>query len=159
MPRDGTNSWSDDLQTSHVIPALIRKFTHATEINANTVECWGTGNPTREFLYVDDAAEGILTAAQTYNGPDPINLGTGIEITIADLANQIATLTHFTGQIKFNPNQPNGQPRRTLSTDRATQQLNWQPETNLETGLEKTIAWWNQKGRHHVGRAMPASRF
>ncbi|MFQ5490851.1 MAG: GDP-L-fucose synthase family protein [Phycisphaerae bacterium] len=137
-----------DLQTSHVIPALIRKFAHAVETNAKTVECWGTGNPSREFLYVDDAAEGILTAARTYNGPDPINLGTGQEVTIADLADQIAGLTNFTGQIKYNPTQPDGQPRRTLSTDRATQQLNWQAKTNLQTGLTQTLQWWKTNGRH-----------
>lgn len=131
-----------DLQTSHVIPALIRKFDQAVQTGAATVECWGTGQASREFLYVEDAAEGILTATEKYDGPLPINLGSGHEIRIKDLAETIARLTGYTGRIDWDTSRPDGQPRRQLCTDRATDLLGWQATTDLNMGLQKTIDWW-----------------
>ena len=134
-----------DPASSHVIPALIRKFDHAVRTGASTVECWGTGAASREFLYVDDAAEGILTATETYDGPLPINLGSGQEIRIRNLAQRIADLTGYTGRLEWDPTRPDGQPRRQLSTDRARDLLDWQATTNLDTGLKKTITWWRSQ--------------
>ncbi len=131
-----------DPEDSHVIPALICKFDQAVRTGQTEVECWGTGEATREFLYVDDAAEGILTATESYAGPLPINLGSGHEISIRDLAALIARMTGFSGRIRWDTSRPDGQPRRRLDTDRARQLLNWQAATDLQTGLKKTIDWW-----------------
>ncbi len=134
-----------DPDTSHVIPGLIRKFDEAARTGATFVECWGSGRATREFLYVDDAAEGIVTATERYDGPLPINLGTGQEISIQALAKCIANLTGFHGEIRWDASRPDGQPRRRLCTDRATELLGWQVGTDLETGLRKTIEWWQAR--------------
>ncbi|HNQ22846.1 MAG TPA: GDP-L-fucose synthase [Phycisphaerae bacterium] len=131
-----------DLHTSHVIPALIRKFCTAADTGADTVACWGTGTATREFLYVDDAAEAIVLAARVHDNPQPINLGTGEEISIADLAARIARLTGFTGTITWDAAQPDGQPRRRLDTTRAANLLGWRAQVSLDEGLRRTIAWW-----------------
>lgn len=131
-----------DLVTSHVIPALIRKCDQALVDGDDKIVCWGTGKVSREFLYVKDAARGIVQAAQQIDTPDPINLGTGQEITIKDLVELIAKLVGFTGRIEWDPSKPDGQPRRCLDTSRAKQVLGWQAATSFEEGLRETIAWW-----------------
>lgn len=131
-----------DPGTSHVIPALIRKFCTAVDRGDDTVACWGSGEASREFLYVDDAAEAIVTAAASCNDGQPINLGSGREITIADLAAMIGRLCGFAGRIAWDPTRPDGQPRRRLDTTRASRLLNWSAKTALEDGLRRTIDWW-----------------
>ncbi len=130
-----------DLETSHVIPALIRKMTDAT----GEVVLWGDGSPTREFLYVDDAAEGLLLAAERYDGAEPVNLGTGVETSIRELAELIAELTGFEGELVWDPTMPNGQPRRRLDPGRATHAFGFHARTTLRDGLERTIAWYRRK--------------
>jgi GDP-L-fucose synthase len=125
---------------AHVIPDLIRKMVESS----GEVVLWGDGSPTREFLYVDDAAEGLLLAAQRYDGADPVNLGTGSEISIHDLAELIAELTGFEGEIVWDTSQPNGQPRRALDTSRARELFGFEARTPLREGLERTIAWYRQ---------------
>jgi GDP-L-fucose synthase len=136
-PRDNFEA-----ERSHVIPALISKFLAAKESQRNSVTVWGDGTATREFLYVEDAAEGILLAAEHYNDPDPINLGTGKEISIRDLAEKIRQLTAFEGEILWDRTKPNGQPRRCLDVTRAREKFGFQAKTTLEAGLKKTIAWY-----------------
>ncbi len=131
-----------DLETSHVIPALIRKFCEAVNLGQDLVKCWGSGRVSREFLYVDDAAEAIVTATAIHNDPQPINIGTGREITIANLAAMIARLCGFTGRIVWDTSRPEGQPRRSLDTSRAATLLNWRAHVSLEDGLRRTIDWW-----------------
>lgn len=131
-----------DPKRSHVIPALIRKFLEARDANTDHVDVWGTGKASREFLYVDDAARGILLAAERFNDPDPVNLGAGSEISIGDLATRIAKLTGYAGELRFNPNQPDGQPRRCLDVSRARERFGFTAEVPFETGLRKTIAWY-----------------
>ncbi len=131
-----------DPQTSHVIPALIRKCIEAADRGAETVECWGTGEVSREFLYVDDAAEGIIRAAECIDEPVPINLGTGREIRIRELAAMIARLAGFRGRLSWDASRPDGQPRRCLDTRRASALLGWRAEVSLEEGLARTIAWY-----------------
>jgi GDP-L-fucose synthase len=131
-----------DLETSHVIPALIRKCVTAKEAGLPTLTLWGDGSPTREFLYVEDAAEGILLAAEHYEGSQPVNLGTGEEVTIRDLATMIATETDFTGQIAWDTTKPNGQPRRCLDVSRAKQYFGFCAKHTLREGLKKTIEWF-----------------
>lgn len=133
-----------DPQSSHVIPALIRKCVEATASGQQMVTCWGTGSASREFLYVDDAAEGVLRAAEEIVEPIPINLGTGMEITIRDLIVLIAELTEFRGRIQWDSSQPDGQPRRCLDTQRAKRLLGWQAETGFREGLAKTIDWYRR---------------
>jgi len=133
-----------DPDTSHVIPALIRKFAEAVEFRQRTVSAWGSGSATREFLYVDDAAEAIVMAAEIHNDPKPINLGTGREVSIAELAQMIGELCGFTGEILWDKTRPDGQPRRSLDTRWAATLLNWQAKTELEGGLRRTIDWWKQ---------------
>jgi len=133
-----------DPRSSHVIPALIRKCVEAKNTGADHIVCWGTGAASREFLYVDDAAEGILRAAEEMTEPTPINLGAGFEITIKDLVHLIAELTGFTGEIRWDTTQPDGQPRRSLDVTRAKQLLNFEAQTSFRDGLEKTIHWWTQ---------------
>ncbi len=133
-----------DPASSHVIPALIRKFETARQENAPEVVCWGTGSATREFLYVDDAADGLVRAAELVDTPEPINLGTGFEITIADLAAKIARLCDYRGQIVWDISKPDGQPRRVLDTTRAKTVLGWQAAVDFDYGLEKTITWWRE---------------
>lgn len=131
-----------DLQSSHVIPALIRKFHQAEVSGSPTVRCWGTGQPSREFLYVDDAAEAIVLAAERVQDSEPINIGTGQEITIRDLAFKIADIVGFTGSIEWDGSKPDGQPRRRLDVSRATRLLGWGAKIDLETGLRRTVDWW-----------------
>jgi GDP-L-fucose synthase len=133
-----------DLQHSHVIPALIRKCVEAVRSGAATVEVWGTGNPTREFLYVDDAARGIMLAAERYDKPDPVNLGSSEEISIRDLVTLIAELTGFKGRIIFDPTKPDGQPRRKLNVERAKREFGFESQTHFRPGLAKTIEWFNE---------------
>ena len=135
-----------DPETSHVIPALIRKFCEAVDKGIQMVTCWGSGQAGREFLYVDDAAEAIVTATAIHNDSQPINLGTGREITVADLAALISQLCGFAGRTTWNPTRPDGQPRRRLDTTRAATLLNWQAKVDLEEGLQRTIDWWRHGG-------------
>jgi len=135
-----------DPQTSHVIPALIRKCVDAQRRGDDVVTCWGTGSASREFLYVDDAAEGIVRAAERVRTPEPINLGTGREITIRALVELIGRLSGFEGRFKWDAAQPDGQPRRCLDTTRAGRILDWEAQTDLEEGLATTIAWWREQG-------------
>lgn len=133
-----------DLETSHVIPAIIRKCLEARERKQPAVQLWGSGNPTREFLYVEDAAEGILLAAERYNGDLPVNLGTGIEIRIRDLANQIAQITGFSGALVWNSDMPDGQMRRCLDVSRAEQLFGFRARTSLAHGLRETVEWYRR---------------
>jgi GDP-L-fucose synthase len=135
-----------DLETSHVIPALIRKMTDAT----GDVVLWGDGSPTREFLYVDDAAEGLLLAAERYDGAEPVNLGTGVETSIRELAELIAELTGFDGELVWDSTMPNGQPRRQLDATRAEQLFGFRARTSLRDGLKRTIAWYRDVSRQHA---------
>ena len=134
-----------DPETSHVIPALIRKFREAVDGDLDTVTCWGSGKASREFLYVDDAAEAIVTATEAHNDSRPINLGTGREITIADLALLVGRLCGFGGRIAWDTTRPDGQPRRKLDTTRGASLLGWQARIGLEEGLRRTIEWWGAK--------------
>jgi GDP-L-fucose synthase len=131
-----------DHASSHVIPALIRKCLEAKAVNAASVELWGDGSPTREFLYVTDAARGIVTAAENYDGSDPVNLGSGWEVTIKDLAEQIAKTVGFDGKIVWDATKPNGQPRRRLDTTKAEQLFGFKANTALSEGLENTVSWY-----------------
>lgn len=131
-------------KSSHVIPALIRKCVEARNRGDASITCWGTGSASREFLYVDDAAEGILRAAKVMNEPVPVNLGTGREITIRRLVELIAQCTGFRGEIEWDESKPDGQPRRCLDTSRAQELLNWSAQTDFETGLKQTIAWYEE---------------
>lgn len=131
-----------DPQTSHVIPALIRKFVEATKQKRSVVEAWGTGTASREFLYVDDAAEAITLAMERYNEPEPVNLGSSFEITVRELAELIAQLTGFTGEIRWDRTKPDGQPRRKLDVSRAREAFGFEASTDFETGLKTTIDWY-----------------
>jgi len=133
-----------DPDTSHVIPALIRKFLEAADAGGQTptVTVWGTGMPTREFLYVADAAEGILLAAERYDKSDPVNLGAGFEISIKELVDRIATLTGFAGHIVWDTTKPDGQPRRSLDTARAADAFGFIAQTSFDDGLRRTIEWY-----------------
>jgi GDP-L-fucose synthase len=131
-----------DPTSSHVIPALVKKCLEAREAHAPSIQVWGDGSPSREFLYVDDAAEGIVLAAERYDEADPVNLGTGAEITIRDLVTLIAELTGFPGTIAFDPSMPNGQPRRQLDTSRAAERFGFRAATDFRTGLRRTIDWY-----------------
>jgi GDP-L-fucose synthase len=131
-----------DLQSSHVIPALIRKCVEAVEEGRSEIVLWGDGTPTREFLYVKDAAEGILLATERYDKPEPVNLGSGIEIGIRDLAEKIAGLTGFRGVIRWDAAQPNGQPRRCLDVSRAEREFGFRARTTFDQGLQETIEWY-----------------
>lgn len=133
-----------DLETSHVIPALIRKCIEAQEQGLPEVVVWGDGSPTREFLYVEDAAEGIVLATEKYNGPEPVNLGSGMEIRIRDLAEMIRRLTGFKGRLVWDTSRPNGQPRRALDTTRAERYFGFKAQTPFEEGLKRTIAWYRE---------------
>jgi GDP-L-fucose synthase len=135
-----------DLESGHVIPALIRKFAEAQEKGEKQVVLWGDGSPTREFLYAQDAADGLLLAAERYDGPEPFNLGSGQEIQIKDLAWLIAQMSGFDGEIVWDTSKPNGQPRRSLDTNRAEQYFGFRARMPLEQGLRQTIDWYNQNG-------------
>jgi GDP-L-fucose synthase len=136
-----------DLETSHVIPALIRKFVAARDAGHAPVTCWGTGAATREFLYVDDCAEGIVRAAEVLADPVPVNLGTGSEISIRDLATLVADVVGFRGEIRWDPSRPDGQPRRCLDVTRAREMLGWSARVALRSGLERTVEWFERAGR------------
>lgn len=136
-----------DLQSSHVIPALIRKCLEAQQRGDKQIILWGDGSPTREFLYVEDAARGLVMAAERYNGAEPFNLGSGQEISIKDLATLIARLTGFQGEIVWDPSKPNGQPRRALDTSRAEQYFGFKAQIPLEEGLRRTIEWYRSNAR------------
>jgi len=133
-----------DLETSHVIPALIRKMVEAGERGEHEVVLWGDGTPTREFLYVDDCVEGLALAAERYDGADPVNLGTGEEIAIGDLARLVRDATGFTGTIRWDTSRPNGQPRRRLDTTRAEELFGFTAAVPLEEGLARTVAWYRE---------------
>lgn len=130
--------------SSHVIPALIKKCIEARDSGAASIECWGTGTATREFLYVADAAEAIVKATEKYDGAEPVNIGNGYEVPISALVETIARLTGFTGKIRWNPNYPDGQPRRCLDTERAAKAFDFKATTTLEDGLAATIAWYER---------------
>jgi GDP-L-fucose synthase len=131
-----------DPSTSHVIPALIKKFVDASEAGARAVEVWGTGEATREFLYVDDAAEGLVLATEAYDGREPVNLGSGLEMSIRELAELIARETEFRGEIVWNSSKPDGQPRRALDVTRAEQLFGFRARVGFIEGLRKTIEWY-----------------
>lgn len=133
-----------DPQSSHVIPALIRKMYDAKRTNKKSVTLWGDGSPTREFLFVEDAARGIVSAALRYDKPDPVNLGAGSEISIKDLVGVIAKLIGYTGDVIWDTTKPNGQPRRLLSTSRGKREFGFEAKTNFVSGLNKTIHWYEQ---------------
>jgi nucleoside-diphosphate-sugar epimerase len=131
-----------DLETSHVIPALIRKCIEAREAGADSITCWGSGKPTREFLYVEDAARGILMAAARYDKSEPVNLGSGAEMAIRDLVELIAELAGFEGRILWDPSKPDGQPRRMLDTSRAKQEFGFEARVPFREGLRRTVDWF-----------------
>jgi GDP-L-fucose synthase len=133
-----------DPETSHVIPALIRKCLEANDRGDRQIVCWGDGSATREFLYVEDCAEGIVLATERYDAPEPVNLGAGFEVSIRDLTTMIADLSAFDGQIVWDPTKPNGQPRRCLDTTRARASFGFQARTDFRTGLKQTIEWYRR---------------
>jgi GDP-L-fucose synthase len=143
-----------DPETSHVIPALIRKCLEARERHQRTLTVWGTGTPTREFIYVEDAARAIVLAAQRLETSEPVNVGSGQEISIRDLAQTIAARCGFPGEIRFDPSKPDGQPRRCLDVGRARSLLGFQAKVSLSEGLDRTIAWYEQ---HRRGSLAPAA--
>lgn len=138
---------SFDPERSHVIPALVRKFVEAKDSGAAEVVVWGDGSPTREFLYVDDAAAGIVMATMSYDGNEPVNIGSGMEISIADLAGTVADAVGFKGRIVFDASKPNGQPRRSLDTTRAQQLFGFRARTTFADGLRKTVEWYRESIR------------
>jgi GDP-L-fucose synthase len=140
-----------DLESSHVFPALIRKCIDAVEAGSDEVPVWGDGTPTREFLYVDDCAQGLLRMAQSYDGPEPINLGSGRETSIRELAELIGAACGFRGRFVWQTNRPNGQPRRALDVTRAKEQLGFVAETRLEEGLRKTVEWYRAEQQRTDG--------
>ena len=140
-----------DLEDSHVIPAMIRKFEEARVVGAPSVELWGTGTPSREFLFVEDCAEALILAADGVDDPTPINLGTGRETTMADLARMVAEAVGYRGSVTWNSSRPDGQPRRALDTSRARRILGWRARTSLEDGLSQTLAWY----RIHAAAGLP----
>jgi GDP-L-fucose synthase len=129
-------------ESSHVIPALIRRCLEAVDAGCSEIVCWGDGSPTREFLYVEDAAAGIIAAAERYEKPDPVNLGSGREISIRDLATKIAALTGFRGRIVWDASKPNGQPRRCLDVTRAQREFGFQADMSFNEGLRRTVEWY-----------------
>jgi GDP-L-fucose synthase len=147
-----------DPESSHVIPALIQKCMEAVERGDEAIEVWGDGSPTREFLYVDDAAEGILLAAERYNDSLPVNLGSGHEISIKELVETIARLTGFTGKVLWDTTKPNGQPRRKLDIGRAKRAFGFEAGTDFTTGLARTVAWYRQQMGAPLGAFQAAKR-
>lgn len=136
-----------DPKSSHVIPALIRKCVEAQERGDDTIIVWGDGSPTREFIYVEDAARGIALATERYNQSKPVNVGSGFEISIKDLAEKIARMTGFTGKLVWDTSKPNGQPRRALDTSRAKEKFGFEAQTDFDEGLQKTINWYRENRR------------
>jgi len=141
-----------DLCSSHVIPALIRKFVQAVQSDEKEVEVWGTGKASREFLYVEDAARAIALATEFYNKPEPVNIGTGREILIKDLVSLIASYTGFKGEIRWDTSKPDGQPRRRLETSRAKREFGFEAMVSFDEGLRKTVAWYmeNQSDEERI---------
>jgi GDP-L-fucose synthase len=131
-----------DLGTSHVIPAIIRKCVEAVDARADHIECWGTGAVSREFLYVNDAAEGVVRAGEVMDAPEPLNLGSGQEILIRDLVTKVAQLTGFSGEVRWISSKPDGQPRRCLEVEHAAARLGWRAQTTLDAGLRQTVDWY-----------------
>jgi GDP-L-fucose synthase len=146
-----------DPESSHVIPALIRKCVEAVEVGADTIEVWGTGRATREFLYVEDAAAGIVAAMERLEGSEPVNLGAGFEISIRDLAETIAKHAGFRGSLLWDPTKPDGQPRRSLDTSRAETLLGWRATTPFDEGLARTVAFFRDQVRT-AERLQPVTR-
>jgi GDP-L-fucose synthase len=144
-----------DPESSHVIPAIIRKFVEAKRRGDTKIVAWGTGNVSREFLYVEDAAEGILLAAEHYEQPEPVNLGSGTEIMIRDLTLLVSDLTGFRGEIEWDRSQPDGQPRRYLDTTRAEREFNFKAKTSLGEGLKETIIWYENVHSQQTALAIP----
>jgi GDP-L-fucose synthase len=136
-----------DLHSSHVIPALIRKMVEAQERGESNVTLWGDGSPTREFLYVEDCARGLFMAGRDYNDADPVNLGTGFEISIKDLAETVAAATGFDGEIIWDTTKPNGQPRRQLDVSRAKERFGFEAEVSFADGMARTVEWFRSQGR------------
>ena len=136
-----------DLQSSHVIPALIRKMVEAQQRGESSVTLWGDGTPTREFLYVEDCARGLFMAGRDYNGAEPVNLGTGIEISIKDLAETVAAATGFDGEIIWDTTKPNGQPRRQLDVTRARERFGFEAEVSFADGMARTVEWFRSQGQ------------
>jgi GDP-L-fucose synthase len=136
-----------DPASSHVIPALIKKCVDARDAGDDHIEVWGTGRASREFLYVDDAADGIVLGAERYDGEEPVNLGVGREITIRELVELIARLTRFTGELRWDASKPDGQPRRALDTTRARERFGFEARTSFEDGLRRTIEWYEAARR------------
>ncbi len=134
-----------DPRSSHVIPALILKISQAQKENRNWIDVWGTGSATREFLYIEDAAEGIVLSAEHYDGAEPVNLGSGMEISIKDLVTKIALFMNFTGEIRWDSSKPDGQPRRMLDVSRAEKEFNFRATTQFDEGLKKTIEWFKNQ--------------
>ncbi len=148
-PRDNFH-----LEHSHVIPALIRKMVDARIEGRDEVVVWGTGKPSREFLYVEDATEGILLATEKYNKPEPVNLGYGMEITIRDLVNLIAELTGYEGKITWDASKPDGQPRRCLDVSRAEREFGFKAKTDFRKGLKRTIQWYEENRKEILKREL-----
>jgi len=152
LPVNLYGPWDNfDPSTSHVIPALIRKCIEATEKGSESIECWGTGSASREFLFVDDAAEGIVCAAERIDDPMPINLGASSEIAIRDLVRLVADACGFTGRIAWDPSKPDGQPRRAVDAMRACELLGWRASTPLAEGLRATVDWYRRNRTHRAG--------
>lgn len=143
-----------DEETSHVIPAIVRKLIDARDSGVRTVRLWGDGSPSREFLYVEDAAQGIVTAAERYNSSEPVNLGRNEEVTIRDLAALIASMVEFSGDIAWDRTRPNGQPRRRVDASRSAREFGFQAPTSLKDGLRKTIEWYESARRTRPPRAV-----
>jgi GDP-L-fucose synthase len=134
-----------DLESSHVIPAMIRKCALAKQRGEARVVLWGDGSPTREFLYVEDCARALILGAERYDGPEPINIGAGFEISMRELADRVARLTGYTGELHWDSTRPNGQPRRCLDTGRAERLLGFKAQVGLAEGLQRTVAWWAEQ--------------
>jgi GDP-L-fucose synthase len=152
LPVNLYGPWDNfDPQTSHVIPALIRKCLEATEAGAPSIECWGTGSASREFLFVDDAAEGVVRAAEQVDDPVPINLGAASEIAIRDLVAMVAEACDFRGEVRWDSSKPDGQPRRAVDATRAHDLLGWRAKTRLSDGLRATVEWYRHNRSHRAG--------
>jgi len=148
LPVNLYGPWDNfDLTTSHVIPALIRKMEEARRSGAGSVTLWGSGAASREFLYVEDCAEGILLAAERYDAPEPVNLGTGASVTVRDLAIKVATATGFAGRLEWDRSKPDGQPKRQLDTSKARERFGFEAKTSLDEGLSRTVAWFREHFR------------
>ena len=133
-----------DLKTSHVIPALIRRMIEARDAGQESIEAWGDGTPTRDFLYIDDAVRGIIAATEKYNKPTPLNLGSNQETSMKDLVDEVAMLVNYEGRIHWDATKPNGQPRRLLSTEGVNATLQWWPDTPHMSGLRNTVGWYER---------------